>query len=133
VLYLKFQKYACLMFFVLMLINCGFLIPLYYSGQPLEGQHLSSLSELTILNLFGTQNKVWYSFASVFINSVGAYIIIYKFWKGTVELKIKRHEMHVKFTQREISKHTIMIKGIPKSLDPVKTSQRLFKIFERTY
>lgn len=110
------------MYFILMLVNCGFLIPLYYTGQPLPNQSISPLSELTILNLFGLQNKVWYAFASVFINSAGAYFIIYKFWKGTVELRTKRNESQIKFTQREISKHTILIKGIPKTLNPAKAS-----------
>ena len=90
-LYLKFLKFTAIMFLLLSLINCAILIPIYATGKPRENEVVINLSKITILNIFGSREKVWVSFGFVYINSIAAYIIVYLFWKSTQRLSFHNY------------------------------------------
>jgi hypothetical protein len=95
------------------------MIPIYATGHPLDGHpEYIDLSKVTIVNALGIPAKVWVAFAFVYINSAAAYFMIYLFWKQTQKYSFYNYKSSTNFTKTDISLHTILIRNIPKNLEP---------------
>lgn len=119
VLYLKFLKMSAYMFLLLTVINCAIMIPIYATGHPLGGQPDNiDLTKVTIINALGSTTKVWISMAFVYVNSAAAYFMIYMFWRTTQKFSFYSYKSSTTFTKTDISLHTILIRNIPRHLEP---------------
>lgn len=58
-------------------------MPVYANGDPLKGEETLSFSKITIINVLGSPSKIWLAFGFVILNSIAAYLVVYRFWKET--------------------------------------------------
>lgn len=134
VLYLKYLKMSAYLFLLLSVINCAIMIPIFATGHPLQGLPDNiDLSKVTVVNALGSDSKVWVAFVFVYVNSAAAYLMIYLFWRTTQRFSFYNYKSSTNFTKTDISLHTLLIRNIPRNIDPQLASAELLKVLQGTY
>ena len=82
ILYVKFIKYACMLFAILTVIALPMLMPVYKVGTALDefDQPFTGLNVYTIGHLEKSSSKYWVSLVSVFIFTLLSWFLIYRLY-----------------------------------------------------
>lgn len=130
-LYLYFLKGASLLFFILTVLNWGILIPIY-AGEGRIGAK-NNLQLLTIGNIVDDvkHSKMWAVFSVTIIVSLLTYIFIYK-QKQRID-KVNYLTYDTSLSDLDVSKYTLLIRNVPKSLRSTDGDNILFHFFREFY
>ena len=85
----------------------------------------------TILNISTDKNKMTFAYIMVMVTSLIVYLQIFCFWKNTYSWKDRNfgHGEDAKFSN--FHQYSILIRGIPKNLDPIDAGQHIKRILNR--
>lgn len=128
VLYMKFIRYISYLFVVLMIANLTILLPTYLTGTPLPYFHISDFSVLTTVNASGSTIRIWVAFVMVVLNAAAALYAIKSFWQASLYLKQHRLINTQKLTEKDMALHSVLVRGLPRELDPVEAEAELSEI-----
>lgn len=115
--HLRMLKYMSIFFFVIMILNFAYLLPVYITGHPIDGQTVAKFQQITILNIQGITGKIWVSVASIFTNTIGVTVLLFLFASRCMRTFLK-NEKGENLTEFDKKRRTILLSGIPKHLDP---------------
>jgi len=87
----------------------------------------------TILNVQSEEMKMTVAFCFVILTSLIVYLQVFKFWRETYVWKEKNFEIGKDAAFSNLHKYCLLIRGVPSSLEPEKTSQEIERIIQRTY
>jgi hypothetical protein len=90
------------------------------------------------LNIKGDDTRLITAHIFTLITTVIFYILIFSFWKNAHKImKIQKNRKNVSYlllkpSGHYISDHYVMLRGIPKHIDPVEVETVLFHILKRS-
>ena len=119
---MKYLKYMCYLFGLLMLLNLPILLP-YYSSEVdhNRGFHISDYSILSLMD--SPSSRFWLPFVLVVINSILGFAAVYAFWQVSIQVKLSGKRKTSLLGEKEIAMHSLLIKGIPDSI-PFEIAQK---------
>ena len=126
VIYMKFVKYMSNLFFGIMCFNLLLLLPIYKTGSASDQFQVSDFTQLTIINVTGSPNRIWASFMLLIVNSLAALYVVYKYQKTSIELKnnlsnAALRSSEAKLTEKDVALHTVYVKNLPRELNSNET------------
>jgi hypothetical protein len=120
---MKYLKYMCYLFGLLMLLNLPILLP-YYSSEVNHNRGSFHISDYSILSLMDSpSSRFWLPFLFVVINSMLGFAAVYAFWQVSMQVKHSGERKTTLFGEKEIAMHSLLIKGIPDSI-PYELAQK---------
>jgi len=95
------------------------LLPLFASSNTEEGKMVSSLERLTLINAEERYSMVWVVFFFTVMYSMLGHILLYFFDEKRKSYQVHINEDASELTEAEISLHTVLLRGLNKSI-PIK-------------
>ena len=100
-LYVMFLRFVSLLFLVLTVVNCIFIIPIYISGDPSpkqlaalyqQNQTYYDLYKVTVINISDNGTKVAGTFSLiVLLTSTMSFFFTFLYWKKATFWKYRKH------------------------------------------
>lgn len=86
-----------------------------------------------MLNIQSDKGKLLVSYFSVFVTSLICYAVQFKFWRKTSVWGDLNFEKGMDAYFSELKNYVVMVRGIPKNLDPQIASVELKRTLQKTY
>lgn len=116
-------------------------MPLYATGDPIEPKVVSDqqgiislICKVTALNISGSKPKLTVAFVFLFvIYTVGAFVMLFSYWKKSIEWGDKKHSHDEKFLDQDIAQHSVIVKNLDTDLSISQMDYHIKTVFDKMF